>query len=349
MTVKKTGMCLVCALVLGTGALLYARPRDKAETREPRDEGQKDGAPFLAFPVDCDLGEDCAIQNYVDVDPTPAAHDHTGGSRSYDGHNGTDIRLLSMDEQRAGVSVLAAAAGTVVRSRDGIEDASVRRRGREAVANQECGNGVVIDHGDGWETQYCHMAEGSIAVRPGQRVQAGARLGDVGLSGLTEYPHLHFTVRKDGEVVDPFAPKGAGLSDRSRNLWSAQEVNAYHSREILNAGFSGAPPSMEDVVEHGARVAPRPAVTSGALVAFVQVMGLKAGDIQRLVLRSPSGQTLASNEAQALARDQAQSLLFVGKKKPADGWQPGRYKAEYRVLSGGKPVLSKSFEFDLTG
>ncbi len=59
--------------------------------------------------------------------------------------------------------------------------------------DRECGNGVVIAHAGGWETQYCHMAQGGLAVKPDQPVTTGQTLA-VGLSGLTEYPHLHFTV-----------------------------------------------------------------------------------------------------------------------------------------------------------
>ena len=101
--------------------------------------------------------------------------------------------------------VVAAADGKVLRVRDGVEDVSITGRGRESVANSECGNGVVVEHGNGWETQYCHMAKGSLSVKPGDTVKAGDRLGRIGLSGMTEFPHLHFTLRKDGKVVDPFA------------------------------------------------------------------------------------------------------------------------------------------------
>jgi murein DD-endopeptidase MepM/ murein hydrolase activator NlpD len=91
-----------------------------------------------------------------------------------------------------------------------VEDISVKAKGKESVQGTECGNAVVIGHEGGLETQYCHMARGSVAVRPGDTVKAGQRIGRIGLSGLTEYPHLHFTVRLNGKVVDPFAPEEGG-------------------------------------------------------------------------------------------------------------------------------------------
>ena len=75
----------------------------------------------------------------------------------------------SIREQRRGVDVLAAAAGRVLRVRDGATDVSVRERGARSVEGRECGNGVIIDHGEGWTTQYCHMAQDSLKVRPGRR------------------------------------------------------------------------------------------------------------------------------------------------------------------------------------
>ncbi len=70
----------------------------------------------------------------------------------------------------------------------------------------DCGNGLVIDHGDGWQTQYCQRKQGSVRGNNGQTVAAGDVLGQVGLSGRTLFPHLHISARKDGETVGPFQP-----------------------------------------------------------------------------------------------------------------------------------------------
>ena len=48
------------------------------------------------------------------------------------------------------------------------------------------------------------LAFTAMAVKLGDTVVAGQRLGLVGLSGMTEFPHLHFEVAKGGAVVDPF-------------------------------------------------------------------------------------------------------------------------------------------------
>src|SRR5262245_17608090 len=159
----------------------------------------------LGRPIDCEIGRTCFIQNYVDHDASPDVRDYRCGTLTYNGHNGTDFRLPTVAAQRSGVNVLAAADGQVLRTRDGMADISISAAGAPSVADRECGNGVVISHAEDWETQYCHLAQGSLRVKAGDRVVAGQPIGHVGLSGKTEFPHLHLTVRRGGKVVDPFA------------------------------------------------------------------------------------------------------------------------------------------------
>src|SRR5262245_52713649 len=66
----------------------------------------------FSLPIACEVGATCFIQNYSDNDPSPGARDYYCGDRTYDGHDGTDFRLPSLEEQQAGVNVLAAATGT---------------------------------------------------------------------------------------------------------------------------------------------------------------------------------------------------------------------------------------------
>jgi murein DD-endopeptidase MepM/ murein hydrolase activator NlpD len=94
------------------------------------------------------------------------------------------------------VIVVAAAAGTVLATRDGTPDQLIRSQAdRAEIANRECGNGVVIDHGENWQTQYCHIRRGSIGVKQGDRVEPGQKLGEIGYSGDAAFPHVHLTVR----------------------------------------------------------------------------------------------------------------------------------------------------------
>lgn len=297
--------------------------------------------PRLGFPLACILNKTCWIQHYVDRDPSGPAEDYTCGSLTYGGHNGTDIRIPDMAAERAGVDVLAAAAGRVVRSRDGVPDVSVRTIGLQAVKGIECGNGLVIDHGGGWSTQYCHMAKGSLVVHPGEMVRAGQPLGHVGLSGETEFPHLHISVWHDGKLIDPFAPDN-GAPGKScgggTSLWA--QTPAYTPRAVVNAGFTGKPIDMAGVE---AGDVPRPDEHSPYLVAYVRPLGLKAGDETSLTLVAPDGRVLAAPPATRVAGNRDQSIMFVGKKRPPEGWAKGVYTARYLVTHDGRAVLVQAF------
>jgi hypothetical protein len=302
-------------------------------------------APRLALPIACRIGATCEIQNYVDRDPGPAVQDYRCGERTYQAHGGIDFRIPDMAAQRAGVAVLAAAPGSLSRQRDGVEDISVRTPGVD-VANKECGNGVVVDHGNGWETQYCHLARGSIIVKAGDVVASGQPLAKVGLSGNTEYPHLHLTVRHNAVTIDPFAPTpdaacNPGTGPAS-SLWdrTTGEMLRYQTGAVLNGGFAAEPLSPQ-AVEAGGVAAPTPG--SPTLFAYIRAIGLKAGDVQEIVIKGPGGEVLAQSRLPPLDRDKAQYLVYAGKKRPAAGWSKGAYTARYTVLRAGTPVLEREY------
>jgi hypothetical protein len=258
--------------------------------------------------------------------------------------------LKSLLAQQQGVSVVAAADGQVSRIRDGVPDTSVRVTGKESVRNRECGNGVVVTHLEGWETQYCHMAKGSLSVKPGQKVKAGDKLGEVGLSGLTEYPHLHFTLRHNGKIVDPFSYRAAAgtCGADAVSLWDPDLSRklTYQPRTVLNAGFTNSGVSM-DMIESGKAETTQVVDSSAAIVAFVRAIGLKAGDVQSLTLMDPSGRVIAENKVRPLEKDMAQNMIFAGRKKPENGWEQGVYAAKYAVEKNGEVVLEQHLQLEL--
>jgi murein DD-endopeptidase MepM/ murein hydrolase activator NlpD len=63
------------------------------------------------------------------------------------------------------------------------------------------GNTVIIDHGNGVSTLYGHASK--LSAKAGQPVKAGEYIGNVGSTGWSTGPHLHFEVRKNGKPINP--------------------------------------------------------------------------------------------------------------------------------------------------
>jgi hypothetical protein len=228
---------------------------------------------------------------------------------------------------REGTEVRAAASGVVTAARDGMPDLGLKS-GAEVLEGRDCGNGVVIDHGDGWETQYCHMRRTSIAVEPGTIVEAGNRLGEVGLSDRTEFPHLHISLWRGGEVVDPLAgtegPPTCGSAPSS--LWNRVTLEGlgYRGFDLFNAGFAGEAPDQERI-RNGAYRHHRLPASAGALVLWAEVYGVEKGDRLAFTIIAPDGTEFSANE-QVIPKRQACRFGFSGRKRPANGWPPGIYQ-----------------------
>lgn len=121
--------------------------------------------------------------NAIFANPCPAAVTSSGyGWRSFDNsfHKGTDMAAPM------GSPYYAAESGTVL-----IAGFSV-----------SAGNWIVISHGSGLVTKYMHSSV--LHVKAGDRVQRGQHIGDVGSTGYSTGPHLHFQVEVNGEAVCPY-------------------------------------------------------------------------------------------------------------------------------------------------
>ena len=283
---------------------------------------------LLNPPIACDLQTDCYIQQYVDHDASDAAMDFRCAPLSYDTHSGTDFALRSIAHMERGVNVVPAAPGTVRGTRDGMPDQIFTSDLEAEIDGRYCGNGVLIDHGGGWSTQYCHLKQGSLKVKNGDRVRLTTVLGQVGLSGRTEFPHVELTVRKNGAIVDPFDPDGEITcgSPSTETLW--QTPPPYRPGGILSVGIADVVPDFTDIKAGNAYEETLP-TDAPALVISAHIFGGQAGDIIALRIDGPEGTVI--DKTVVLEKEQAQLFRAVGKWRKSD-WAKGSYSGTAQLI-----------------
>jgi len=292
----------------------------------------------LGLPIDCTLGQDCFVLLYPDRDPGPEAIDFGCGRMTYDGHTGTDFAIPDETAMARGVAVQAAAAGTVLRTRNNIPDRRIQDANQTAeVEGTECGNGVVIDHGQNWQTQYCHLRQGSVTVQPGDGVSEGSSLGLIGASGAASFPHVHLSVRYQDQVIDPFVgPEAqAGCQTSKSPLWKSDLP--YQPTGLIRAGFSTQIPELDQLWngEFADKTLP---VNSPAVVFWVHTYGMLKGDQERLQLQDPQGKVVA-NLNRPVTDSQRTWSGAIGKKGTQQPLRSGRWSGRYQLIRGEQTLI----------
>jgi len=326
LTVRSVLSSLLAGLGILAGlAVLVQSPAD-AETLSPPGGG-------FGLPVDCVMGELCSIQNYVDYDDGKGWKDHTCGSLSYDGHRGVDFRVPTEIEMREGTAVIAAADGKVIFAFDGQPDIHMRETGPGKTREERNGNWVAINHGGGWITTYAHLMKGTVAVKKGDRVKRGDRLGLIGLSGNSEFPHVHFAVTHRNKLLDPFTglEPSASCGEQGQSLWSdaAQAQIPYRASGLLSAGFLDRETQHREVM---AGIVPPAEISATApvLLFWIGAWGSREGDIETMTIIGPDGSRFVGSQ-KTIERSQAVISRFVGKRLRNPAWQKGTYRGLYRL------------------
>ena len=305
----------------------------------------------LDLPIDCEPGMSCWMLRYVDHDPGPGVRDYRCGGRSGDGHKGTDFAIRDLAVMAAGVEVRAAAAGVVLAIRDGVPDVGMDQLDPATLAKAQCGNGIRLDHGDGWETWYCHLRRGSLAVQEGDQVAAGQPLGLVGFSGETSFPHLHFDVRHDGQPVDPFVgPEPAAVCEPgARPLWRDDVAARLDYPPILltNAGIAPAAPEKDDI-RRGWHHQDVLSVGSPALVLWVEGYWFEPGDKVNFRLTDPE-KTAVVERSFDVEQTRQRWFWYAGAPRPDEWWPSGLYDGEVMLERGSgedsqRMVIKRSVE-----
>lgn len=276
--------------------------------------------------------QDWVIGGYNDVDRRPGIFsDYRGGTYGYDGHDALDIGLAHFRKMDEGVDVLAAAAGTVVTALDGAYD---RWTGSNPAPSGEVGNLVTIDHGGGLRTTYAHLKRDSVAVTVGQSVVAGELLGEVGSSGQSSGPHLHFAVYKNGRPIETYF---------NPELWWYEPLPYTGDRPgVLDAGISDHWPGPTEI-ESGVQDHRVYSTADGAgqlAVMWVYFYGMPAGADISFLYRRPNG-SVHANYQWALEDGAGAGFWNTGIEIPTTR-SLGTWEVEFHV--NGDRLLSRTFQ-----
>lgn len=290
--------------------------------------------PVLAFYPQAGIPwQDLYFANFVDLDPGAGTLDWSCGTQTYDGHTGEDSIIRSFREKRIGVPVFAAVDGIVIDVSDRLPDEHVERT-MTPVDNHV----IVSSLGRHLWTVYGHLRR-NIPVHRGQRVTAGQQLGWTASSGHSSWPHLHFTVKLDLKVYEPFA----GPCRAGKSYWRSQPAlpTAPYVRDFT---FSRRPfggrrdPPWDEAVRTGT-FAP-----GSRDVYFRAELGFFDGGPVRVILVRPDG-TVALDAVRA-TRLQGYRATFATWHERPDLDRIGTWRL--RLAAGGRELVDAPFTVSAT-
>jgi len=213
-----------------------------------------------ATPLSLPLKGEVFVHDGHDLDAHHRRLDITGGMTTHFGITGNFMRhaldfvvadgqgrLFRDDGTRPedwfgwGAPVFATGDGVVLRARDGMRD---NRKGEPPPFDQAAimqdltlflGNHVVVDHGNGEFSLFAHLKQGSVAVKPGQKIARGEPLGAMGMSGDAFLVHLHYQLQSGPAFEEGLPALFERVRVRTGDGWSAPYTGTIDSGDVVEA------------------------------------------------------------------------------------------------------------------
>jgi len=234
----------------------------------------------FTLPLHGQQGIDYFIDYYSDHDTSAGIRDPYCGTKTYNGHHGSDFLLRSFKTMDSGVYVYAMADGVVFFERDGEYDRNKRWiTGRAA-------NYLCILHANKYFVFYNHLKKGSLLVHFGDTVRQGQPIAQVGSSGFSTGAHLDIDIRNNNnQIIDPFSGPCHGPT---YGLWlnePAYDTALY----LIDAGFIPYTPNVDTLKERYMVKDTFCAPTDDTVCFWAQMHGLRKGYRIHAEWYGPSG------------------------------------------------------------
>ncbi|OBK23197.1 peptidase [Mycobacterium asiaticum] len=133
-----------------------------------------------------------------------------------------------------GSAIYAVADGTIVSTLDSVEanvpgilPASVPELAAKLTVDNVDGNHIIMDLGDGVYAMYAHLIQGSLMVKPGDKVKKGQQIAKLGNTGNSNAPHLHFQLMSGPSLFEadalPYVLEGFSYQGQlnADQVWNA--------------------------------------------------------------------------------------------------------------------------------
>lgn len=166
----------------------------------------------------------------------------TGGGQGPDGGSGSGDHAARPEKLRGNIGAFGMRLHPILKryiGHEGIDlgaptGTPVYATGTGLVADQKPQSGygiqIVIDHGFGYRTRYAHLSKS--LVRPGQLVKRGELIGEVGSTGRSTGPHLHYEVIYRGRPVNPINYISRDMSEEEfRAITESAKATTYEMDE----------------------------------------------------------------------------------------------------------------------
>jgi murein DD-endopeptidase MepM/ murein hydrolase activator NlpD len=148
-----------------------------------------------------------------------------------------------------GVPVIAVADARVAAAHDGEPESASIKANPHASGEAAAGNYIALDLGSGRYAVYEHLKPGSVGVKPGDRVRRGQIIGQLGFTGSSTGPHLHFHVADaprpiGGEGLPfafdrfTFAGRYANMNDLGSRPWAPRTPGFAPARRAEWPGYN---------------------------------------------------------------------------------------------------------------